>query len=69
MPGLTFSIDEKGAEVGYKWLEEHPCKHRNLQYKGAIGGGVTWSFTDTTIGQLQTVNCSCGESKMVNDDL
>jgi predicted SAM-dependent methyltransferase len=69
MPDLTFVIYEKDVDLGRKWLAEHPCKHRNLKYKGAIGGGVTWSFTNTSIGQIQTINCSCGESKMVNDDL
>ena len=69
MEDLIFKIDAKDVEVGRRWLAEHACKHRNLKYKGAIGGGVTWTFTNTTIGQIQAVQCSCGESKMVNDDL
>lgn len=68
MPEMTFRVEAQYVEAGYKWLKEHPCKHRNLKYKGAIGGGVTWKFTDTTIGQLQVIKCSCGDSKLVNGD-
>lgn len=68
MPELTFRIEERHAEIAQKWIDEHPCKLRKSKKTGAIGGKTSYSFTNTTIGQLQVVQCACGEDQLVNGD-
>lgn len=65
---IEFSIEHDKLERVHKWVAEHPCKLRG-KYQGAIGGAITYSFTDTTIGQIQTVKCACGGEHFISDDL
>jgi len=67
MRKIEFSVEEDKVEATLKWVEEHPCKLRG-KYQGAIGGAITYKFTDTTIGQIQTVMCACGEKYLINGD-
>lgn len=64
---MVFTIEARHVEVAQKWIREHPCKFRG-KYQGAIGGSITYSFTNTTIGQIQNVECACGASICVNGD-
>jgi hypothetical protein len=57
---MTFRIDAGDAEKVREWIKTHSCKIRG-KYQGAIAGATTYSFTNTTIGQIQTVECGCGE--------
>lgn len=66
--GTMFLIEEPDAQKVRKWQNEHPCKIRG-QYQGAIGGAFTFTFTDTSIGQIQIVKCGCGSKLMISDDL
>jgi hypothetical protein len=65
---MEFSIEEDEVENVRKWIDIHPCKIRG-KYGGAIGGGTTFCFTNTTIGQIQTVKCACGEKYVVDTKL
>lgn len=65
---IVFSIEPRKAERARAWVKHHPCKIRG-KYQGAIGGAISYQFTDTSIGQMQSVNCSCGESLFLSDDL
>ncbi len=64
---MTFIIEEEYAIKALKWIDEHQCKIRG-KYQGAIGGAVSYHFTDTSIGEFQSVNCACGESLLLNGD-
>lgn len=68
MPEMTFRIEERHALIAGKWIDEHLCKFRDSKRTGAIGGKTTYMFTNTTIGQLQVVQCGCGEEKLLNGD-
>lgn len=60
-----FSLDEEQYLKFLKWRLEHHCKYDENQ--GAIGGRFTFSFTPTSIGQIETVHCACGEKINVTD--
>jgi len=68
MPELIFRIEEHHAKDARKWIDEHPCEIRGKR-QGAIGGAITYTFTNTTIGQIQSVECGCGEELCLTDDL
>jgi len=68
MQEITFTIEPDKADRARKWMAEHPCTVRG-KYQGAIGGAITFVFTDTSIGQMQTVKCACGEKLFLSDDL
>lgn len=68
MPELVFRIEKQRALAALKWIDEHPCKIRKSKRTTAIGGKTSFSFTNTTIGQLQTVHCACGEELLLNGD-
>ena len=57
---IIFIISADQADKVKKWQDKHPCRMRG-KYKGAIGGGLTFSFTSTGIGQVQKVSCECGK--------
>jgi hypothetical protein len=65
---MEFSIEEDEVVNVRKWIDTHPCKIRG-KYHGAIGGAITFCFTNTTIGQIQTVKCACGEKYVVDTKL
>jgi hypothetical protein len=48
------------------WIEKHPCKHRG-KGTGAIGGGISYIFSPTSIGTAITVRCYCGGEYDVTD--
>lgn len=66
MPDLVFRIEERHVEDAQKWIREHPCKLRGKPEKTAIGGRVSYTFCNTSIGQIQNVECACGESTCLN---
>lgn len=68
MEKLEFAVEADKVERALDWIRTHPCKLRG-KYAGAIGGGITYSFTNTTIGQIQVVKCACGGEHLITDDL
>lgn len=68
MKQLSFAVEADKVERTLNWIETHPCKLRR-KYQGAIGGAITYSFTDTTIGQIQVARCACGGEHLITDDL
>lgn len=68
MSSMKFEIEADEAAKVLAWISGHPCKVRG-KYQGAIGGAITYSFTDTSIGQIQTVECACGGKHTVDTHL
>lgn len=67
-----FGLYKEQSEIAAKWMDEHDkARHipegKTHRYSGAIGGAYTWSFTGTSLGQVVTVTCSCGEELDVSD--
>lgn len=59
---MTFSISQKEWEVIKQWQEKHiKEKHNGNDYAGAIGGRFSFEWIPTSIGEVGTVKCSCGE--------
>lgn len=52
---IVFCVPEEEVDNVDKFLNEHA--HRG-DYKGAIGGGISYTFTPTGIGPIVTVRCS-----------
>jgi hypothetical protein len=51
---LSWSITEKQRKTLDKWIK----RHRHAKSKTAIGGKITLSFTNTSIGTVMTANCA-----------
>lgn len=64
----VFTIPAEKIPKVDQWLRTHPCSLRGKPEKTAIGGRITYTFTDTSIGQMQHVNCACGQSFWVEYD-
>lgn len=56
---ITFVIDEEDTKKYLEWVRNHECK---LRYSPgtAIGGKTTFSFTPTSLCEIQKVKCACG---------
>jgi hypothetical protein len=65
---IVFTIDDEHVKPIYEWIDTHECAIRG-KYQGAIGGGTTFSFTNTSIGQVQTVKCACGKDYYIDNHL
>ena len=48
-----------------EWMKEHECDLVN--YSGAIGGRLTYSFTPTSVGCITRVTCGCGDEITLTD--
>ena len=57
---INFVIDDEDTKRYLEWKENHICKLKN-SCGGAIGGKITFSFTGTSLGEIQIVECVCGE--------
>ena len=62
--GRTFTLDALQNETIQNWMRDHDCPITNV---GAIGGRFTFSFTPTSIGTVEKVQCACGEEIDVTD--
>ena len=56
----VFTIPADKARSVDRWLKTHPCSLRGKPEKTAIGGRITYTFTDTSIRQMQHVKWACG---------
>ena len=64
-PQPAFCLSKEQREAASSWMKEHDAaKHipagETVRYAGAIGGAYTWSFTQTSLGAVAKVQCSCG---------
>jgi len=48
-------------------VAQHIPQGKTSRYSGAIGGAYTYEFTNTSLGQVIQVRCSCGEKIDVSD--
>jgi len=60
----VFSLTDEQCKLARDFEKNHKCPierdefgHKNM---GAIGGGLTYSFTPTSLGTVETVQCACG---------
>lgn len=65
-PARTYVVNIRMEKKLNEWLNQHypTCVFRPTEANpfpaGAIGGVLTTSFTDTTLGQICKVRCACG---------
>ena len=69
---ITFSPSQKEQDDAVAFMDKHDReKHKKTddepRYCGAIGGGWSWRFTPTSLGDAVSVHCSCGEHLNVTD--
>lgn len=67
---LIFVVKPQHVREANEWLKQHKplCKLSKARVRAAIGEGPTFTFTSTSIGEMQYVECSCGEKAMINID-
>lgn len=63
---MIFELDKEQTNKFLMWNKSHKCKFRD-NYEGAIGGRLTFSFTQTSLGIITTIECTCGEKIDVTD--
>ncbi len=62
---FTFSIPEEEHYNVRSFMDTH--RHPEVKYRGAIGGGIVYSFMGTSIGTICTVECPiCHEKQDVS---
>ncbi len=71
---MKFEIGKNDLKVFYEWHDNHFCQYKKppdeeQPYLGAIGGGLTFSFTPISIGTLASAKCSCGEEVLLAEDI
>jgi len=65
-PAIRFAVDVGQCRQLGEWLDEHikVCPFTPTEENpfpgGAIGGVMTYSFTNTSIGQICKATCACG---------
>ena len=64
-----FGVTRQENEVITAWLKKHNLESHGSEYvnRGAIGGGITYSFAPTSIGTVGKIRCSCGEEFCFRD--
>jgi hypothetical protein len=57
---FKFEVPDDEVKEYREWRKEHDkvCQTKDV---GAIGGGFTFSFTQTALGCITKVKCSCGK--------
>lgn len=70
MKTMTFELGEADTAQAKKFMVEHQlvCPHKG-KYQGAVGVSYTFSFTDTSIGQMSSVKCHCGATEYMSNDI
>ena len=56
-----FILSKEQQEEVDRWWEQHKNKKHPDGYFGVNGGPLTYSFNPTSMGEIITVKCSCGE--------
>lgn len=65
-------VSKQQREAAREWMTKHDAERhispgKTFRYAGAIGGAYTWCVTRTSLGQVITVECACGEKLDVSD--
>ena len=65
----TFQMSEKERASILAWVKSHNSERHGgkYPYAGAAGGGLTYEFTPTGLGQAIWVRCMCGEKHEATD--
>lgn len=64
---MKFEVSDNAVARANLFIIKHKELHAG-KYGGAIGGMITFSFTSTSIGEIQNVECYCGMSECINAD-
>lgn len=59
-----FFLDDPEQDAAEEFVVTHQC---SIEYEGAIGGAISYTFTDTSIGTAITVSCACGAQENITD--
>jgi hypothetical protein len=63
MAGM-FNLTHDQLYTASNWINNHDCPITDV---GAIGGKITYTFTITSIGTAEGVQCACGAKKNLTD--
>ena len=63
-PMVMFTLTQDQYLDAMSFVGLHQC---GLTEQGAAGGRISYTFTDTNLGQIQMVICACGASKDLTD--
>lgn len=60
----VFELTDQAHALAEAFIVEHNC---SVGYTGAIGGKISYEFTETSIGTIIEVKCGCGEGENLTD--
>ena len=63
---MEFIVPDEETKKAARWQKQHK-KVCSVTEVGAIGGKYTWSFTQTGLGCITTLKCTCGEELNLTD--
>jgi len=61
---MKFELTDEQTDAYILWQKNHEC---TLKQHGAIGGAITFEFTPTGLGIVESVKCACGAEKNLTD--
>ena len=61
---IMFGLTPRQLLKANKFVSAHSC---DLPYAGAVGGKITYSFTNTSLGQIILISCACGADVDLSD--
>jgi hypothetical protein len=68
---MIFELTEDESKKAREFFKNHKCSIGLDEYgfkkMGAIGGGETYSFTPTGLGNIIEVKCTCGKKLDLTD--
>lgn len=66
-----FSVTPTQSKDAHEFLSGHECGLEDDELGGkkvgAIGGQLTWCFTQTGLGEILVIKCMCGAEKNLTD--
>jgi hypothetical protein len=68
-PPMDIEITAEADPKKYKEFFEHQCQYtiKDNPVTGAIGGVISYKFTQTTVGTVVKAICSCGKEQDITD--
>lgn len=63
---MKFELDQTQEARARRFIKEHSCSLK-VTGVGAIGGRISFRFTMTGLGPIETVECACGQSLNLTD--
>jgi hypothetical protein len=68
-PSIQIDMGAEADPKKYKEFFKHECMYtrKDNPVTGAIGGAISYKFTQTTVGTIVKAMCACGKEEDITD--